>query len=146
MSVRCAGRVARLLRASSAVRALLSKVHVQLNEVLCFVWRRSKHLRLFNVVVRMMGQGWNGKRSRRKLSSRNRDSIPGFVFSDSGKLQEAACVSKGTFFKCNFRAMYSVYCTNQYSVRINVKDVAPICFDTSVTSSGSTILVCQVSK
>ena len=120
MSVRCTGRVVGLLRASSAVRALLSEVRVQLNEVLCFIWRRSKHLRLLNVVVRMIrGQGWTGKRSGRKLSSRNRDSIPGFVYSDSGKLQQAGCVSRGTFSECSFRAMYSIYCTNQYSIRIN---------------------------
>lgn len=139
MSVRCAGRVVRLLRASSAVLALLSEVHVKLNEVLYFIWRRSKHLRLFNVVVRMMGHGWTGKRSGRKLSSRNQDSIPGFVYSDSGKLQQASCFSRGTFSKCNFRSVYSICCTNQYSIRINIKDVAPTCFGTSVTSSGSTI-------
>jgi hypothetical protein len=144
MSVRCAGRVVRLLSTSSAVRALLSEVHVQLNEVLCFIWRRSKYLRLFNVVVRMIGQGCTGKRSGRKLSSCNRDSVPGFDYSDSGKLQHAGCVSRGTFSECNFRAMYSIYYTNQYSIRINIKDVAPTCFGTSVPSSGSTI--CQVSN
>jgi hypothetical protein len=142
MSVRCAGRVVRLLRASSAVRALQSEVHIQLNEVLCFIWRRSRHLRLFNFVVGMMGQGWTGERSGRKLSSRNRDSIPGFVHSDSGELQQAGFVSRGTFSDCNFRAMYSIYCTNRYSLRINIKDVAPTCFGTHVPFSGSTI--CQV--
>jgi len=126
MSVRCAGRVVRLLCASSAVRALLSQVHIQLNEVLCFIWRRSRHLRLLNVVVRMMGQGSTGKRSGRKLSSRNRDSIPGFDYSDSVKLQQAGCVSRGTFSECNFRAMYSIYCTNQYSVRININTFTAI--------------------
>lgn len=70
MYVSRTGRVVRLLRASSAMSALLSEVNVRLNEVVCLVLRRC--IRLYNVDVRLTVQGLIGKGFRRTQSSRNR--------------------------------------------------------------------------